>query len=51
MISIRSIWSIEGNKEAKKLIEKKTNYLNYTGGAIRTVGNEATQGLYSLSRD
>ncbi|WPH64347.1 viral RNA polymerase beta-prime subunit [Staphylococcus phage vB_StaM_PB50] len=41
MISIRSLWSVEANKEADKLINKKTNYLNYTGNSIRGVGNES----------
>ncbi|QQM18075.1 viral RNA polymerase beta-prime subunit [Staphylococcus phage MarsHill] len=41
MISIRSLWTVEANKEANKLLNKKTNYLNYTGNSVRNLGNES----------
>ena len=51
MISIRSLWTVEANKEANKLLNKKTNYLNYTGNSVRNLGNESVQALYSLTKE
>ena len=51
MISIRSLWTVESNQEAIKLINAKTNILNYTGNSTRKIGNEAVQAIYSLTKE
>jgi len=50
MISIRGIWTQEANNEADRLVNAKTNILNYTGQSTRKISNEAVQSIYTLTR-
>ena len=50
-VSIRSIWTVEGNREADELLNKKTNILDYTGKNTRTISNDGIMSLYSLTKE
>lgn len=50
MISIRGIWTQEANNEADRLVNAKTNILNYTGNSTRKVSNEAVLSLHILTK-
>ena len=50
-VSVRSVFSKEANEEAEILINSKVNILNQNGDLIRSIGNEAIQCIYSLTRD
>lgn len=50
-VSIRTIYSVEANKEAEQLIWAKSNILDQKGNSMRTVSNEAVQALATLTKD
>lgn len=49
-MSLRGLHTIEANQEADRLIRAKTNLLDQQGRNSRTLGNEAIQALYTLTR-
>lgn len=50
-VSLRSVYSKEANEEAEKLLNSKVNLLGQDGKLIRSVGNEAIQALYTLTKE
>ena len=51
MVSLRAVWSQEANNEAKELLNSNSNLLNSSGENVRTLGNEAVQTMFALTRD
>ena len=49
-MSLRGVHTVEANQEADRLIKAKTNMLDQQGRNSRTLGNEAVQALYTLTR-
>jgi hypothetical protein len=50
MVSIKGLYTQEANEEAEKLIHKKASLLDASGGASRTVNNEAVISLYTFTK-
>lgn len=50
-ISVRGIFTVEANKEAEELIEKKSFVLNQNGTNARPLGNEGVQSIFTLTKD
>lgn len=48
--TIKIIWTQEANAECEKVIESKSYFLSTSGSLIRTIGNEAMQTFYSLTK-
>lgn len=46
----KGVMSIEANQDAEKIMHSKTNLITIDGHLIRTLGNEAAQTLYSMTR-
>lgn len=49
-ITCKGVFSQEANEECERIMKEKTQLLNIQGGALRTVGNEGAQTLYSMTR-
>jgi len=49
-VTCKGIFSQEANQEAEQLIYRKQNIITIDGGIIRSLGNEAIQTLYTLTR-
>lgn len=49
-VTIKGIFSQEANLEANKIMYSKINILTTDGDIIRSIGNEATQTLFTLTR-
>lgn len=49
--TMKIVWSLEANKECEEVIQRKSFLLNSTGGLIRTIGNEADQTFYTLTKE
>lgn len=49
-ITCKSVFSQESNEECEKIITSKSNLLSVKGTAIRGIGNEGVQTLYSMTR-
>ena len=50
-VSLRGVFTQEANIEADNFIKQKKHILNQTGKNARTIGPEAIQGLYGLTRE
>jgi DNA-directed RNA polymerase beta' subunit len=50
-ISIIGLFTQEANEEAKKLLNSKTALVRADGSPARSISNEATLSLYSMTRD
>lgn len=50
-ITAKILWTQEANKEIEDIIQKPSFYISPTGSNIRTIGNEAIQTLYSLTKN
>ena len=51
MVSIRAVFTQEANREAEEIIYSKKYLLDGSGKAVRTIGQEAVQTLYALTKD
>ena len=49
-VTVKPVFSQEANDECERLMVNKANLLTIEGNAIRKIGNEAVQTLYSLTR-
>ena len=49
-VTAKGIFSQEANEEAERIIFSKTNLITINGGIIRTIGNEAIQTLFTMTR-
>jgi DNA-directed RNA polymerase beta' subunit len=50
-VSIRSVYSVEANKEAEMIMKKKSYAIRQDGKNSRHIGNEAIQAIYSITKD
>lgn len=48
--TVKGIMSVEANSDAETLMYRKINLITIDGKIVRTIGNEAIQTLYSLTR-
>lgn len=49
-VTAKGIMSVEANADAETIMKRKINLITIDGKIIRTIGNEAIQTLYSLTR-
>lgn len=49
-VTVKIVWSQEGNDECEKFINRKDNFLAVDGSLIRKMGNEGSQTMYSLTK-
>lgn len=49
-VTIKGIFSQEGNEEARRITHSKINILTIDGDIIRSIGNEGIQTLFTLTR-
>lgn len=49
-VTVKPVFSQEANDECERLMVNKANLLTIEGNAIRKIGNEAVQTLYSMTR-
>lgn len=50
-VTIKSVWSIEANAEAEKIIRTNSNFVDGGGAWTRGCNNEAVQTMYTLTRN
>lgn len=48
--TVKGTMSVEANSDAETLMYRKINLITIDGKIVRTIGNEAIQTLYSLTR-
>ena len=54
MLYLKGVFSKEANAEADRLIYAKSNFLNVTGGPLRSISKvekDATMALYEFTKD
>lgn len=49
-VTTKGVMSVEANQDAEKIIHSKTNLVTIDGHLIRSLGNEAAQTLYTMTR-
>ena len=49
-VTLKGIFSQEANEEAEQKMMAKTNLITINGGIIRSIGNEAIQTLFTMTR-
>ena len=49
-ITVKSVFTQESNEECERIINNKTNILTIEGIGLRSIGNEAVQTLYTMTR-
>ena len=49
-ITARIIYTMEGNEDARRIVNSKTNILSLNGDGICSVGNEGVQTMYTMTR-
>ena len=49
-VTTKGIFSQEANEEAEQKMMAKTNLITINGGIIRSIGNEAIQTLFTMTR-
>ena len=48
--SSKGVYLEESNEELEEYVNSKANFINFSGGALRSPGADAIQSLYALSR-
>ena len=49
-ITVKILYSLEANEDAKRIIESKSNIISVNGDGICSIGNEGIQTMYTLTR-
>lgn len=50
-VTAKVVFTQEANTEAEEIMHSKRHFINIAGGAMRTIGNEATLTMYTLTMD
>ena len=49
-VSVKIVFSIEANQEAKEALENIKHYVSIQGRLVRVLGNEAYLSFYNMTR-
>ena len=49
-VTTKGIMSVEANQDAERIMNSKANLITIDGHLVRTLGNEALQTLFSMTR-